>query len=172
MRPVTSVLSCWTGLWIKPPSCYFCSLLLNRSVDQTTVLSLPFSAFELVCGSNYCLVTSVLCCWNCPCLEQISCYAVTISSCTPPLGVPSNLTGSDWRSQQGRRLAHCWHRPSDRDTKTTTQPVARYRRLCGHSDWGARWMVRDANPGRGERFLSSPKLPDRLWGPPSLPFIW
>jgi hypothetical protein len=29
---------------------------------------------------------------------------------------------------------------------------------------------RNSIPGRGNRFFSSPKLPDRLWGPPSLLF--
>jgi hypothetical protein len=28
--------------------------------------------------------------------------------------------------------------------------------------------VRDSNPGRSKRLLSSPKRPGRLWGPPSL----
>jgi hypothetical protein len=28
-------------------------------------------------------------------------------------------------------------------------------------------MIRGLNPSRGKRFLSSPKHPDQLWGPPS-----
>jgi hypothetical protein len=30
------------------------------------------------------------------------------------------------------------------------------------------WKIRGSNPGRGKRFYSSPKHPDRLWGPPCL----
>jgi hypothetical protein len=123
--PVTSFLFCLTVLWIKPLSCYLCFLLLNSFVDKTTVLFLLFSLVEQVCESNHCPVTSVLCCWNCPCLEQLSCYTVKVSGSTPSHGVPSNLTASNWRSQQGHSVAHSWHRPSGRYTKTTTRPVAR-----------------------------------------------
>ena len=34
----------------------------------------------------------------------------------------------------------------------------------------ARLSNRALNPGRGIRFFSSPKTPDRLWGPPGLLF--
>ena len=129
--------SCWTGLWIKPLSFYLCSLLLNRFADQTTVLLFVFSAVEPVCGSNHCPVIRVP--WTTVLLfvfsavetvrdSQLSCYTVKISVCMQSHGVPRDLTGSDWRSQQGRRLAYSWHRPSDRDIKTTTRPATLYRR--------------------------------------------
>jgi hypothetical protein len=41
--------------------CYFCFLMLNSYVDQTTVLLLQFSVYEQVSGSNHCPITSVLC---------------------------------------------------------------------------------------------------------------
>jgi hypothetical protein len=31
------------------------------------------------------------------------------------------------------------------------------------------WTVQSLNPDRGRRFFSSPKRPNRLWSPPSLP---
>jgi hypothetical protein len=30
------------------------------------------------------------------------------------------------------------------------------------------WMIQVSNPGRGYSFISSPKRPDKFWGPPSL----
>jgi len=71
---VTSVLFCWTVLWIKPLSCYFCSLLLNSSVDQTIVLLLLFSSFEQFCGSNHWPLTSVLFCWTVLWIKPSFCY--------------------------------------------------------------------------------------------------
>jgi len=38
-----------------------------------------------------------------------------------------------------------------------------------HSDWAKELTVRGSGPDRGNRILSSPKCPDRLWGPSSLP---
>jgi hypothetical protein len=46
-----------------------------------------------------------------------------------------------------------------------------YRSRC--RDWARGWTVRGLSPCRAEsfeRFLSSPKRPHRLWGPPSLLF--
>jgi len=42
--------------------------------------------------------------------------------------------------------------------------------ICSwHSDWATELTVRGSGPDRGNRFLSSPKRSDRLWGPSSLP---
>ena len=71
--PVTSVLCCWTSLSIKPLSCYFCSVLLDKSDHQTTVLFLLFSAVGQVCRSDHCPVTSVLCCWTILSIRPLSC---------------------------------------------------------------------------------------------------
>jgi hypothetical protein len=30
------------------------------------------------------------------------------------------------------------------------------------------WVIGGSSPGRGLEFFSSPRRPDRLWGPPSL----
>ena len=34
------------------------------------------------------------------------------------------------------------------------------------------WTVQGLNAGMGQRFISSPKCPQQLWGPPSLLLIW
>jgi hypothetical protein len=34
---------------------------------------------------------------------------------------------------------------------------------CG--DWATGWMIRGSNWNKGDRFLSSPKSADRIWGP-------
>jgi len=53
----------------------------------------------------------------------------------------------------------------------TVLGIARELGYCGrHSDQLKGWTSRGANPDRGNRFLSSPNRPDRLWGPPSLHF--
>ena len=42
--------------------------------------------------------------------------------------------------------------------------------ICSwHSDWATDLTVRGSGPDRDNRFFSSPKRQDRLWGPPSLP---
>jgi hypothetical protein len=39
-----------------------------------------------------------------------------------------------------------------------------------YSDYAMRWTIQGSNPSRGKRFLSPPKCPDWLWGPPSFLF--
>jgi hypothetical protein len=46
--PVTSVSYCWPGLLIKHLSCYFCSLLLNKSEDETTYCYFCYFCFLLL----------------------------------------------------------------------------------------------------------------------------
>ena len=44
------------------------------------------------------------------------------------------------------------------------------RQLSRYSDWATSWTVRVSNPGRDNRYCSSPKRPGQLWVPPSLLF--
>ena len=41
-----------------------------------------------------------------------------------------------------------------------------------YNDYAMRWTIQDSNPSRGKRFLSPPKCPDWLRGPPSLLFSY
>ena len=38
---------------------------------------------------------------------------------------------------------------------------------CGHCDNVMEWKIEGFHPGRSRKFISSPKRPDRFWGPPS-----
>jgi hypothetical protein len=60
-------------------------------------------------------------------------------------------------------------------TRKNASPTLHYihkspSRHSQYMDWSSAWMVQGSNPGGEKRFLSSPKRPDRLWGPPSLIF--
>ena len=82
------------------------------------------------------------------------------------------LVSKEWRGQSEQRTALLLYYVSTKGYVISIFSLFSFLyKDSRYSDEAVVWTIRGSIPGRNKRFSSSPKGPDRSWGPPSHLFV-